>query len=116
MGCGGSKPEVNETAKDAAAAEIQGAAAAYMKKKQAADLNAKQDEAAADIQGARASYLAKKRAAAEAAAAPAEDGGLMSGIVGFFSNRAPAAAPAAPAAAPTPATIKEEPAAVVQDV
>lgn len=101
MGCGGSKdgaPGSNvprkqgqgEADKDAAAAEIQGAAAAYMKKKGGADLSAKQDAAAADIQGAAAGYLAKKRAD-EAANAP----GIIDGIVGFFSNRPPAPAPAA---------------------
>ena len=105
MGCSGSKAEggaggagsppgkqAQEGQKDAAAAEIQGAAAAYMKKKSEADFKLKQDAAAADIQGAAAGYLAKKR---EGEAAK-EGEGIMGGIMGIFSQRAaPAAAPAA---------------------
>ena len=90
MGCGGSKPaaSANDAAKDAAAAEIQGAAAAYMKKKEEIDLVKKQDAAAADIQGAAASYLAKKREGDSKTADKGEEGsGLLGGIVGFFSNR-----------------------------
>ena len=109
MGCAASTPaestgpntpgkQGQEGAKDAAAAEIQGAAAAYMKKKSEKDLALKQDAAAADIQGAAAGYLAKKRAADEK---PAEaGGGIIGGIMGFLTpGRAPAAAPAAAAPA-----------------
>ena len=106
MGCGGSTEasgaggagsppgkQAQEGQKDAAAAEIQGAAAAYMKKKGESDLKAKQDAAAADIQGAAAGYLAKKR---EADSTKESEGGLMGGIMGIFSQRAaPAPAPAA---------------------
>ena len=102
----GSPPakQAQEGAKDAAAAEIQGAAAAYMKKKSEADLKKKQDEAAADIQGAAAGYLAKKRAAD---AEKQEEGGIMGTIIGIFSQREAPAPAATPAAAPA-APIKEE--------
>jgi len=122
MGCGGSKDAGGSAgggsggdAKDQAAAEIQGAAAAYMKNKQVAELSKKQDAAAADIQASAAGYLAKKRAeeAKVESNAPAGDG-IVGFISGIFSQRAaPAAAPevketaatpTAAAAAPAPAT------------
>ena len=58
---------------------------------------AQQDAAAKEIQGSAANYLAKKRAAAEES--KAEEGGFIGAVVGFFSGRPAAPAPAAPAAA-----------------
>lgn len=126
QGCGGSKPEdgssgaggvpkaqeQGDAAKDAAAAEIQAAAADFMKAKKADDTKKAQDEAAADIQGAAASYLAKKRAAEAPAPAADSGGGILGGLLGMFSQRdPPSAAPAAaPAPAPALASVAEAPA------
>lgn len=131
MGCAGGKPAGGASAagtpgkaqaqhggveaqKDAAAAEIQGAAGAYMRSKKAKQKQKEQkeeagkDKAAAEIQGQAANYLRKKRenakATADASAPPAaaEGEGVVGFITGIFSQRAPAAAEIQTAAAPPP--------------
>lgn len=71
-----------EQSKDAAAAELQGAAAEYLaaKKKKKAE-----DDAAADLQGAAAGYLASKRAKAAEATAE-EEPGFGEQVGTFFSD------------------------------
>ena len=66
-----------------------------------------EDAAAAEIQEAAASYLEKKRADAAAPVPAPADGGLLEGIIGMFSNRPPAAATFA---APTPTSTVAAPA------
>ena len=82
MGCGGSSAadgaaggmgrpggkQGQDAAKDAAASEIQGAAADFLKAKK---LEADRDAAAQDIQNNAAAFLAKKRSEKEMGAAPA---------------------------------------------
>ena len=91
MGCGGSKeggvgdmaagspprPQQQDAdkAKDVAASEIQGAAAAYIAQKKA---EGAKDAAAAEIQGSAAAYLAKKRADQEK-----EGGGGLGSLFGL---------------------------------
>ncbi len=126
QGCGSSKGESGTTAggppqaqtqgdaeKDAAAAEIQKAAKVFKEKKEADAAEKRKDEAAAEIQGGAAAYLAKKREEKAKAEKDSqnEGGGMMGAIIGFFSGRdaaaAPAPATAAAPVAPAPAAAPE---------
>jgi hypothetical protein len=87
MGCGGSKGA------DAGAANVP------TKQGQGGEEGA-MDAAAAEIQGAAAAYMKKKREADKKAE---EGSGIMDSIIGMFSQRPPETAPAPAVAAPAPA-------------
>ena len=81
-----------------------------MKAKSTKDIKNEQDAAAAEIQGAAANFLANKRAPAPAPAAMDVIGNIGGVIMGMFSNRPPEPQKDAPTAAPAPSPAPSAPA------